>query len=75
MNVRTLGMPGFGQLTLGTYLLSVGVALPEVIERMTVRPAAVLGLDIGRAFEGSADAAEDAAGAADRAERRAARPW
>jgi len=44
MNVRTTGIPGFGQVTLGTYLLSVGVALPEVIERMTVRPAAVLGL-------------------------------
>jgi dihydroorotase len=56
MNLRTLGIPGFGLLTLGTYLLSVGVALPEVIERMTVRPAAVLGLDIGRAFGGSADA-------------------
>jgi dihydroorotase len=45
MNVRTTGLPGFGQATLGTYLLSVGVALPEVIERMTVRPAAVIGLE------------------------------
>ncbi len=44
MNVRTTGIPGFGQVTLGTYLLSVGVALPEVIERVTVRPAAVIGL-------------------------------
>ena len=57
MNLRTLGIPGFGQLTLGTYLLSVGVALPEVVERMTVRPAAVLGLEIGRGFAASADAA------------------
>ena len=64
MNVRTTGLPGFGQVTLGTYLLSVGVPLADVVDRMTVRPAAVLGLDIGRAFEGSADAAGDAAGAA-----------
>jgi dihydroorotase len=47
MNVRTTGLPGFGQVTLGTYLLSVGVPLPEVIARMTVRPAAVIGLDMG----------------------------
>ena len=74
MNVRTLGIPGFGQLTLGTYLLSVGVALPEVIERMTVRPAAVLGLDIGRAFEGSLMPRDDAASAGDRADAGVADP-
>ena len=45
MNVRTSGLPGFGQVTLGTYLLSVGVPLADVVARMTVRPAAVVGLD------------------------------
>jgi dihydroorotase len=44
-NVRTSGIAGFGQVTLGTYLLSVGVPLAEVVERMTVRPGAVLGLE------------------------------
>ena len=47
MNVRTTGLPGFGQVTLGTYLLSVGVPLADVVARMTVRPAAVVGLDQG----------------------------
>jgi dihydroorotase len=45
MNVRTTGLPGFGQVTLGTYLLSVGVPLADVVARMTVRPAAVVGLE------------------------------
>ena len=44
MNRRVTGIVGFGQVTLGTYLLSVGVALPDVVSRMTVRPAAVIGL-------------------------------
>jgi dihydroorotase len=44
MNRRVVGLAGFGQVTIGTYLLSVGVPLAEVVTRMTVRPAAVIGL-------------------------------
>jgi dihydroorotase len=47
VNVRTIGLPGFGQVTLGTYLLAVGVPLADVVARMTVRPAAVVGLEQG----------------------------
>jgi dihydroorotase len=53
MNVRTTSLAGFGQVTLGTYLLSVGVALPDVVARMTTRPAAVIGLGAERCEPGS----------------------
>jgi dihydroorotase len=44
MTTRMAPVAGFGQATLGTYLLAVGVALPDVVGRMTVRPAGVAGL-------------------------------
>ena len=53
VNIRTTSLPGFGQVTIGTYLLSVGVALPDVVSRMTTRPAAVIGLGDERIELGS----------------------
>ena len=44
MNRRVVGLAGFGQVTLATYLLAVDVPLAEVVTRMTVKPAAVIGL-------------------------------
>jgi dihydroorotase len=44
MTARMSPVAGYGQVTLGTYLLSVGVELPDVVSRMTIRPGAVVGL-------------------------------
>jgi dihydroorotase len=43
LTVATAGDVGYGLATLATYLLGIGVPLHDVIVRLTVRPAAVVG--------------------------------
>jgi dihydroorotase len=43
MTAATVTDPSYGLATLGTYLLAVGVPLHLVLERMSVRPARVIG--------------------------------
>lgn len=49
--------PDYGLQTLATYLLALGVPVEAIVERVTVRPAGVLGLD--DALSGESDGAGD----------------